>query len=75
MFLADLQQGDRARILSIEGGQGFRHKLLSRGVAEGCVVKVISNSGGPVIVELNRNTIALGMGMAGRILVHRMDGR
>ena len=75
MVLADMQQDSSARILSIGGGQGLRHKLLSRGIAEGCIIRVVSNSGGPLIVELNRTTMALGMGMARKILVHMVDDK
>ena len=74
MTLSDLCQGQRARILAIEGGKGFRQKLLLRGLSEGSLVKVLSNGQGPVLLEVNRSTIALGVGMAAKIRVKIMDG-
>ncbi len=75
MMLSDLSQGQRARILAIEGGKGLRQKLLLRGISEGSVVTVVSNSQGPVLIEINRSTIALGAGMAARIRVRSLDDR
>jgi len=75
MRMSDLSQGDRARIVSIEGGHGFREKLHHRGLAEGRTVTVISNNNGPVVIEINRATMAVGRGMAQKIAVKRLVGR
>jgi ferrous iron transport protein A len=73
MMMSDLCEGQRARILAIEGGKGFRQKLFLRGISEGSLVKVLSNSQGPVLLEVNRSTIALGAGMAAKIRVRSLD--
>jgi ferrous iron transport protein A len=73
MMLSDLCQGQRARILAIDGGRGFQQKLHLRGISEGCLVRVLSNSQGPLVLEINRSTIALGVGMAQKIRVRVMD--
>ena len=44
-------------------------KLLLRGVSEGTVIRMISCYQGPVVVEANRNIVALGRGMAQKIRV------
>ena len=51
----------------------MRQQLALHGVAEGCMLKIISRSYGPVIVELNGNTLALGRGMARKIRVMRLN--
>jgi ferrous iron transport protein A len=74
MMLTDLDSNDSARITTIEGGHGLRQQLALRGIAEGCTLKIISCSCGPVVVEMKGCTIALGRGMAQKIRVMRLDG-
>lgn len=66
--LAQLRTGETATIVSIEGGRGLRQKLLLRGLFEGKVIRVVSNYG-PVTVEVDRNVVAVGRGMANKIIV------
>ena len=70
MVLAQLRIGETARIMAIEGGRGLRQKLFLRGLIEGKVVRVISNYG-PMTVEVDRNVVAIGRGMAQKIRVVR----
>jgi len=44
----------------------MRQSLQLRGLTEGSVFRVISNAG-PITIEVDRNTICLGRGMAERI--------
>ena len=68
-FLYELQPGEWARIISIEGGHRFRQRLYLRGIKEGDTIRVISSMQGPVVVEANRSVIALGRGMARKIRI------
>ena len=68
MVLAQLKTGETAKIKAIEGGRGLRQKLFLRGLLEGKEVKVVSNYG-PVTVEVDRNVVAIGRGMAQKIVV------
>lgn len=72
MMLTRLKSGDSARIMAIEGGYGLRQKLSLRGIFEGETVRVISTHG-PITVEVNRNIVSIGRGMARRIRVTRGD--
>jgi len=71
MIITELKAGEWAKILTIEGGYGFRQKLLLRGIFEGSLVRVISNRG-PVTIEIDRNIVSLGRGMAKRIRVRKI---
>ena len=71
MMLSQLKPGDLAKITAIEGGRGLRQKLSLRGISEGSFLRVISNQG-PVTVEVDRNTICVGRGMARKIRVMRV---
>jgi Fe2+ transport system protein FeoA len=68
-FLYELQPGEWARIISIEGGHHFRQRLYLRGIKEGDIVRMVSSIRGPVVVEVNRSIIALGRGMARKIRI------
>jgi ferrous iron transport protein A len=70
MMLNQLGIGEMARIVAIGGGRGLRQKLYLRGLFEGKVVRMISNYG-PVTVEVDRSVVAIGRGMAQKIIVKR----
>lgn len=74
MMLIDLDSDDCVRVMAVEGGRCMRQQLALHGIAEGCMLKIISRSSGPVVVEVNRNTLALGRGMARKIRVMRLNG-
>lgn len=68
MVLTQLRIGEQARIMAIGGGRGLRQKLFLRGLFEGKVVRMVSNYG-PITVEVDRNIVAIGRGMAHKIMV------
>lgn len=70
-MLDELKPGELAKIVVVEGGYGLRQKLSLRGISEGDFVRVIS-SHGPVTVEVSRNTVSIGRGMARKIRVMRV---
>ena len=69
--LIELKPGESGRILIIRGGVGLIKHLESMGVREGELVTKISGQilGGPQIVKVSNSQIAIGLGMARRILV------
>ena len=69
MPLAMLSQGETACIKEIVGGRTARGKLTDLGFVSGKTVKIHRSSGGPLIVGLGDNRVALGRGMAHKVLV------
>lgn len=69
--LSQMKPGEPVRIVDIGGGHGIRHKLNLRGISEGSIVRVISTNG-PVTIEVDRNVLSIGRGMAQKIRVIRM---
>ncbi len=68
--LTNLKVGEQAKVKVIQGGWSMRQKLSLRGIVEGSSVRMVSaHYQGPVVVEVNRNSIAIGRGMAQKILV------
>ena len=65
--------GRQVRVAAFEGGCEFRHRLASMGVNVGCSMRILRGSGGglggPVLVALGHSRLAIGRGMAERILV------
>jgi len=68
LMLTQLREGERAKIVAIEGGRGLKQKLFLRGLFEGSTVRVVSCRG-PITVEVDRNTVSIGRGMAQKIMV------
>ncbi|MEM1619360.1 MAG: FeoA family protein [Fervidicoccaceae archaeon] len=74
--LAELRPGIRAKIISVQArGRGLERRLMEMGFAPGALVKVVSNNGrGPLLVEVEGVRVALGRGVAARVLVEPEDG-
>lgn len=70
MTLKDLEENQRARIISILGGSSLRQKLALRGISEGVNLKVVSTRG-PVTISIDGNIVTIGRGMAERVKVRK----
>ena len=55
----------------LEGGRGFQEKIFCLGIRTGKNVKVVSSQpiGGPLVVEIDGFQVAVGRGMAEKIIV------
>jgi ferrous iron transport protein A len=69
--LTELATGQTAVIIQLESGQGAQLRLRALGIHEGQRIRKISGVGkaGPVVVLVDRTQIAVGYGMARKILV------
>jgi Fe2+ transport system protein FeoA len=68
--LADAQPGASVRILSVDGGRSAAGRLRALGLIPGTSVSVLSRrGGGPVLVALRRSRLAIGHGLARRVMV------
>ncbi len=67
--LTNLNNGDGGRVNAINAGRTATKRLYEMGFNTGAPVKIIKNDFGPVIVSLQGNKVALGRGLAGKILV------
>ncbi len=73
--LVDLQSGEGGMIVQINGGHGMINRLASLDIRPGKEITKVSAGfmRGPVTIEVNRAQIAIGFGMAQRILVEVED--
>ncbi|XRO75145.1 FeoA family protein [Methanocaldococcus sp. 28A] len=69
--LAFAKEGEEVIIKSINAGCGAMQRLASMGINIGSRIKVIRNQNGPVIVSARGCNIAIGKGLAMRIIVER----
>ena len=63
------------RVVAIEGGRGFQHRLIGMGLNVGSVLTVMHGTGGgigPTLVAVGDTRLAIGHGMAEKILVARV---
>jgi len=71
MTLIQVKTGQTVRILRFDGGLGFEHKLRQLGLFPGDSARVLRHAplGGPILVEVEGRSIALGRGVASRVIV------
>jgi len=71
MTLAQLQPGQSGTVVQIQGGHGPVRRLNALGIVPGKRVTKVSSMlmRGPVTIEVDRVRIAIGFGMARRIIV------
>ena len=69
---AELAPCEEGVIVSLGGGPGAQCRLRALGLSEGQHVRNISRIawGGPIILLVNRAQVAVGRGMARKIVVH-----
>lgn len=69
-FLSEIKSGTKVKLVSIEGGTGLCQRLAEMGLVPGSVFKVVSNGHpGPFVLKVKDSKLALGHGMADKILV------
>ncbi len=69
MPLTMLPPGQAGRIVAIHAGQRLKQRLVGMGLAPGNTVQVLQDNGGPLLLAVGESRIALGRGMAHKILV------
>ena len=68
--LASVPAGATVRVAGVDAGMGLTSRLTSMGLVRGVELRVVRNRGrGPAVVEVMGVRLALGRGMAAKILV------
>ncbi len=69
--LTRMRQGERGKIVDIQGGWGLLRKMETLGIKQGTeIVKVSSQlMRGPITIRVGNTQVAIGFGMARRIMV------
>lgn len=69
MPLSMMAEGSRAIVTAIQGGHGLNRRLAEMGVFVNSEIALIRTGGGPVVVEVRGSRLAIGRGMAQRVMV------
>jgi len=70
MVLIRVDPGKEVTLLDIEGGRGVRSKLYSMGLVPGVKLTVLNRNGtGPIMIAVKDSRLAIGLGMARKIIV------
>lgn len=64
-----LKRGDIGKVKTIDAGRGATKRLYEMGFYTGAPINIVKNDSGPVIVCLNGNKVALGRGLAAKIIL------
>ena len=69
MPLTMVNPGQEVTLIDIHGGRGIRARLYSMGLIPGVRLTVLGARGGPIMIAVNDTRLALGFGMAQKIMV------
>ena len=61
--------GQWVRLEKIKGGREIAHRLVEMGLTPGVSMRVMQDSGGPLLIAVRDTRLALGRGMAYRLQV------
>lgn len=67
--LSQTASGQTVRLVRIEAGKKLKHRLTELGLTPGVSLTVIQDNGGPLLVSVRDSRVALGRGMADKMLV------
>ncbi len=67
--LAMARIGEEVRLESIRGGAKIVHRLSAMGLTPGVSLSIVQDSGGPLLLSVMDSRIALGRGMAQKVMV------
>ena len=69
--LRHMRSGQRGKVVEIQGGHGLVNRLSALGLRPGKRITKVSSMlmRGPVTIQLDNTQMALGFGMANRIIV------
>ena len=76
LTLVEMKKGETGRVVSINGGMALNQRLEALGIRPGRELVKLSRAfrRGPVTVKVGSSRVAVGYGMAGKILVEPAEG-
>ena len=70
--LSAIAAGKTGTVVALTGGRQFQHRLSSMGIHVGCDIEILRSSNdqrGPILIAAGETRLAIGQGMADKILV------
>ena len=74
MTLDKVKENQKVKVISISGGWGVRQRLGCLGIQPGDMITIKRSAimQGPILIKIHGNQVALGRGVASRVLVEAM---
>jgi ferrous iron transport protein A len=72
MPLAMVRPGEQVILVTVNAGRGLTRRLADMGLYPGVSIRVIQSHPGPFLLQLGASKLALGHGIAHKILVRVM---
>jgi len=72
--LEKVKENQKVKVISISGGWGVRQRLGCLGIHPGDMITIKRSAimQGPILIKIHGNQVALGRGVASRVLVEAM---
>ncbi len=67
--LSKAPAGQELRLVKIQAGRKLTHRLAELGLTPGVKLRVVQKNGGPLLISVRGSRIALGRGIAHKLLV------
>jgi ferrous iron transport protein A len=73
--LDQINENRKAKVMDIQGGQGIRQRLSQMGIHPGDIITILRYGAlrGPILIEVHGSQVALGRGIASRIIVEETE--
>jgi ferrous iron transport protein A len=73
--LDQVDENRKAKVIDIQGGQGIRQRLSQMGIHPGDTITILRYGAlrGPILIEIHGSQVALGRGIASRIIVEEVE--
>jgi ferrous iron transport protein A len=74
MTLNQVYKNKKAMVVDVQGGQGIRQRLGQMGIHPGDTITMLRYGvlQGPILIEVHGSQVALGRGIASRIIVQEV---
>ena len=67
--LSQAPEGRRMELVDIVAGKRLKHRLAEMGLTPGVEMTILQDAGGPLLVSVRDSRVAIGRGMAQKLLV------
>jgi ferrous iron transport protein A len=73
--LDQVDENRKAKVIDIQGGQGIRQRLSQMGIHPGDTITILRYGAlrGPILIEIHGSQVALGRGIASKVIVEEME--
>lgn len=75
MTLDQVYENKKATVIDIQGGQRVRQRLGQMGIHPGDVITILRYGAlrGPILIEIHGSQVALGRGIASKVIVEETE--